>query len=314
MSLRRITISLLLSVSQLATTGYLRAQQAASPTLTSPTPPAAPSQPGTAAQPGTAPQTGGAIHGSVKSGPIPLPGVSITATNTLTGNKYSTATDCPRQLQHDHPARMAATCCGPNSPPSPPLPKKRCSTRHRTTRRSTSPSPWPRARLRKNNSRPPPPQPASTPAGAPRASPSPTRLAALSRPRAAQPPRPQPSPLSPPTPMSPPNPSPSPARTVRLIPSPESTSAMGHRLLVKATQPWPATRGVLVALAVPAEVGPVDSARAEEASVEEAALGGVEAEEAAEAVSEDAATSATSIPTSPTAHSSGTAATPPSTP
>ena len=93
MSLRRITISLLLSVSQLATTGYLRAQQAASPTLTSPTPPAAPSQPGTAAQPGTAPQTGGAIHGSVKSGPIPLPGVSITATNTLTGRKYSTATD-----------------------------------------------------------------------------------------------------------------------------------------------------------------------------------------------------------------------------
>ncbi|MBV8630797.1 MAG: TonB-dependent receptor [Silvibacterium sp.] len=39
------------------------------------------------------PQTGGIIHGSVKSGTIPLPGVSITATNTLTGRKYTTATD-----------------------------------------------------------------------------------------------------------------------------------------------------------------------------------------------------------------------------
>ncbi len=87
MSLRRITISLLLSVSQLAATGYLRAQQPASPAPTSSSPTAAPSQPG------TKPQTGGAIHGSVKSGPIPLPGVSITATNTLTGKKYSTATD-----------------------------------------------------------------------------------------------------------------------------------------------------------------------------------------------------------------------------
>lgn len=36
---------------------------------------------------------GGTIHGSVKSGTIPLPGVSITATNTLTGKKYATTTD-----------------------------------------------------------------------------------------------------------------------------------------------------------------------------------------------------------------------------
>jgi hypothetical protein len=37
--------------------------------------------------------TSGTVHGSVKSGNIPLPGVSITATNTLTGKKYSTVTD-----------------------------------------------------------------------------------------------------------------------------------------------------------------------------------------------------------------------------
>lgn len=38
-------------------------------------------------------QAGGIIHGAVKSGNIPLPGVSVTATNTLTGKKYSTVTD-----------------------------------------------------------------------------------------------------------------------------------------------------------------------------------------------------------------------------
>ena len=38
-------------------------------------------------------QAGGTIHGTVKSGTTPLPGVSITATNTLTGKKYSTTSD-----------------------------------------------------------------------------------------------------------------------------------------------------------------------------------------------------------------------------
>ena len=37
--------------------------------------------------------TGGALHGVVKSGTIPLPGVSITAQNTLTGKRYSTTSD-----------------------------------------------------------------------------------------------------------------------------------------------------------------------------------------------------------------------------
>jgi outer membrane receptor protein involved in Fe transport len=44
--------------------------------------------------PSSAPsQAGGTIHGTVKSGTTPLPGVSITATNTLTGKKYSTVSD-----------------------------------------------------------------------------------------------------------------------------------------------------------------------------------------------------------------------------
>ncbi|GGG96316.1 TonB-dependent receptor [Silvibacterium dinghuense] len=45
------------------------------------------------AAPSSPVQTGGTIHGTVKSGTTPLPGVSITATNTLTGKRYSTATD-----------------------------------------------------------------------------------------------------------------------------------------------------------------------------------------------------------------------------
>lgn len=36
---------------------------------------------------------GGKLHGSVKSGNIPLPGVTVTAQNTLTGKRYSTTTD-----------------------------------------------------------------------------------------------------------------------------------------------------------------------------------------------------------------------------
>lgn len=37
--------------------------------------------------------TGGRLHGVVKSGNIPLPGVAITAQNTLTGKKYATTSD-----------------------------------------------------------------------------------------------------------------------------------------------------------------------------------------------------------------------------
>lgn len=41
----------------------------------------------------SASQQGGVIKGLVKSGSIPLPGASVTASNTLTGKKYSTTTD-----------------------------------------------------------------------------------------------------------------------------------------------------------------------------------------------------------------------------
>jgi hypothetical protein len=52
----------------------------------------------TSAPPASAPDApilfaGGKLHGYVKSGAIPLPGVTITAQNTLTGKRYSTTTD-----------------------------------------------------------------------------------------------------------------------------------------------------------------------------------------------------------------------------
>ncbi len=37
--------------------------------------------------------SGGTVRGTVKAGAVPLPGVAVTATNTLTGKKYSTTTD-----------------------------------------------------------------------------------------------------------------------------------------------------------------------------------------------------------------------------
>ena len=51
--------------------------------------------PSTATSPGVPDQivTGGKLHGLVKSGNIPLPGVTVTAQNTLTGKRYSTTTD-----------------------------------------------------------------------------------------------------------------------------------------------------------------------------------------------------------------------------
>jgi trimeric autotransporter adhesin len=54
----------------------------------------APSSPsGAATTPAPATVAGGLVHGTVKAGNVPLPGVSIVATNTLTGQRYSTVTD-----------------------------------------------------------------------------------------------------------------------------------------------------------------------------------------------------------------------------
>jgi len=70
---------------------------------------ASPAAPATAttgqtASPAAPAAQGGTIHGVVvagaagKAGSIPLPGVAITATNTLTGKKYSTSTDIDGQF------------------------------------------------------------------------------------------------------------------------------------------------------------------------------------------------------------------------
>ena len=37
--------------------------------------------------------SGGLLHGVIKSGAVPLPGVTVTATNTLTGKKFATVSD-----------------------------------------------------------------------------------------------------------------------------------------------------------------------------------------------------------------------------
>ncbi|MGB9078601.1 MAG: TonB-dependent receptor [Terracidiphilus sp.] len=56
---------------------------------TLPSPPA----PAASAAQSASTQTGGKLHGVVKSGNIPLPGVAITAQNTLTGKRYTTTSD-----------------------------------------------------------------------------------------------------------------------------------------------------------------------------------------------------------------------------
>ncbi len=62
--------------------------QEAPPQTPAPAPPA--TQPAPAATPTV---TGGTLHGLIKSGNIPLPGVAVTARNSLTGKSYATTTD-----------------------------------------------------------------------------------------------------------------------------------------------------------------------------------------------------------------------------
>ena len=64
--------------------------------------------------------SGGTITGTVKAGAVPLPGVSVTATNTLTGKKYATTTDIngsfamaiPRNGRYVVKAELAAFATG----------------------------------------------------------------------------------------------------------------------------------------------------------------------------------------------------------
>jgi hypothetical protein len=75
-----------------------QAQQAAASAAVAPMPdaPAAPSRPQQAKSPATTGQqvtAGGILRGTIKSGTTPLPGVTILATNTLTGDQYATVTN-----------------------------------------------------------------------------------------------------------------------------------------------------------------------------------------------------------------------------
>jgi hypothetical protein len=76
--------------------GYLAAlgQPPAAPTAqpAATTSASASSESAAQSSPATAP-SGGRLHGVVKSGAVPLPGVTVTAQNTLTGKRFSTTTD-----------------------------------------------------------------------------------------------------------------------------------------------------------------------------------------------------------------------------
>ena len=66
---------------------YGLGQQAASPVAQAPAPAA------NSAAPAESVKAGGTLHGTIKSGNIPLPGVTVTAKNTLTGKQFATTTD-----------------------------------------------------------------------------------------------------------------------------------------------------------------------------------------------------------------------------
>ncbi len=55
--------------------------------------PEAPAEAQATVAPAAVEATGGSITGTVKAGTVLLPGVGVTATNTLTGKKYATTTD-----------------------------------------------------------------------------------------------------------------------------------------------------------------------------------------------------------------------------
>src|SRR5579875_446875 len=75
-------LSLLLAASQLIASVPSCAQTAHTPPQST-----------TPAQPQNQAQSGGVIRGTVKSGSVPLPGVTVTAQNTLTGKTYYAATN-----------------------------------------------------------------------------------------------------------------------------------------------------------------------------------------------------------------------------
>src|SRR5580704_11248860 len=85
--MRRISLLFCLLSGFLITPAGAQSPPAAAPPMSPPPSPSAPSTPASATV------AGGLVHGTVKAGNIPLPGVSIVATNTLTGQRYATVTD-----------------------------------------------------------------------------------------------------------------------------------------------------------------------------------------------------------------------------
>ena len=79
--MRRISIILCLLSGSLIASAWSQSPPVAEPAA----PPSATPAPATVA--------GGLVHGTVKAGNVPLPGVSVVATNTLTGQRYATVTD-----------------------------------------------------------------------------------------------------------------------------------------------------------------------------------------------------------------------------
>src|SRR6202522_2770082 len=86
--MRRVSLLFCLLTGSLITPAGAQSTPAAAPAVSPP--PSSPSAPST---PASATIAGGQVHGTVKAGNVPLPGVSIVATNTLTGQRYATVTD-----------------------------------------------------------------------------------------------------------------------------------------------------------------------------------------------------------------------------
>src|SRR3984957_12025943 len=87
--MKRVFLLLCLLGSCLITSARAQSTPPAEP----PTTPAPASSAGPSATPAATSVAGGLVHGTVKAGNVPLPGVSVVATNTLTGQRYATITD-----------------------------------------------------------------------------------------------------------------------------------------------------------------------------------------------------------------------------
>ncbi|KAA6456940.1 carboxypeptidase regulatory-like domain-containing protein [Acidobacteria bacterium AB60] len=95
----RLGVLSILLCSAFGTPAFTQAPSAAPDTsdrTPSSTPSPAPGEPSSSV-------TGGKIHGTVKSGNVPLPGVTVTAQNTLTGKRYATTTDISGAWSMDIP-------------------------------------------------------------------------------------------------------------------------------------------------------------------------------------------------------------------